>query len=102
MRATDREPRAIFPVEDVRRCARDARMQRNARRRRGITKSDLQDLTEDVRELLDDPREDLAGTEWIYFSSPEWTWEALCGRAGWLLWNPQTEDQIYFEMTVLN
>jgi hypothetical protein len=22
---------------------------------------------------------------WVYFSSPAWTWEQLCGRAGWLV-----------------
>ena len=102
MRAADRRPREIFPVEDVRRCARDVRMQEDARRQHGIRDVDLEDLTQDVRELLDDPAEDLTGMQWIYFSSPDWTWDALCGRAGWLLWNPQTEDQVYFDMTVLS
>jgi len=40
--------------------------------------------------------------EWIYFSSPEWTWQALCGRAGWLLYDKQTGAQHAFWLVVMN
>jgi hypothetical protein len=33
---------------------------------------------------------------WIYFVSPEWTWQKLCGRAGWLTVCDTCHAQINF------
>jgi 2-keto-4-pentenoate hydratase len=41
-------------------------------------------------------------TRWIYFRSPPWTWEQLCGREGWLLVDPRTGRQFQFLMTAMN
>ena len=39
---------------------------------------------------------------WIYFRSPETTWQALCGRADWLLYDPSTRTQLDFRLTLMN
>lgn len=43
-----------------------------------------------------------AELEWLYFSSPGWTWARLCGRAGWLAICPDCEHPIEFRMTMMN
>ncbi|MBK5109763.1 MAG: hypothetical protein JJE10_00175 [Thermoleophilia bacterium] len=42
------------------------------------------------------------GILWIYFRSPEETWQALYGREGWLLYDPATGTQLDFRLTVMN
>jgi hypothetical protein len=39
--------------------------------------------------------------QWIYFSSPAWTWKQECGREGWL-YDPETRMQYGFVMTAMN
>jgi hypothetical protein len=39
---------------------------------------------------------------WIYFSSPAWTWEKLCGRAGWLVVCKDCHLQVDFFLSVMN
>jgi DNA-directed RNA polymerase subunit RPC12/RpoP len=39
---------------------------------------------------------------WIYFKSPEWTWENLCGRAGPLAICPKCASQVKFVCCVMN
>ena len=87
-------PREIFPFDDVRACARNAQLQRRARQRHLAHPGDWEDALNDVAELNPDVR--LDELEWLWFTSPEWTWDRLCGREGWLLWNPQTGDQVHF------
>ena len=38
----------------------------------------------------------------VYFVSPTWTWEKLCGRAGYLIICPHCMRQIDFSCTVMN
>jgi hypothetical protein len=90
----------IFATEDVRACAANRRLQRRAKHRDGYSDARFDDLTNDVREMH--PDVPLDGTEWIWFESPDWTWDALCGRAGWMLWHPGTGDQIYFDAVMIS
>jgi len=39
---------------------------------------------------------------WIYFSSPPWTWQALCGTAGWLAVCDECHLQVDFKLTVMS
>ncbi len=43
-----------------------------------------------------------AELEWLYFSSPSWTWARLCGRAGWMAICPDCQHQIDFQLTAMN
>lgn len=39
----------------------------------------------------------------VYISSPPWRWEALCGRAGWVLTCPVHKTrQLGFELVMMN
>ena len=38
----------------------------------------------------------------VYFVSPAWTWEKLCGRAGYLVICPHCIEQLDFSCTVMN
>ena len=39
---------------------------------------------------------------WFYFESPAWTWEHLCGRAGWLTVCDPCHAQVDFFLEVMN
>lgn len=39
---------------------------------------------------------------WIYFESPRWTWEHLCGRAGWMTVCDDCRLQVQFFLGVLS
>lgn len=39
---------------------------------------------------------------WFYFRSPQWTWEALCGRAGVIAYCAEHQRQVAFEMDLMN
>jgi len=39
---------------------------------------------------------------WFYFSSPDWTWEHLCGRAGWMAVCDHCHEQVLFDCDVMN
>ncbi len=39
---------------------------------------------------------------WIYFRSPAWTWQSLCGRAGWLAVCDPCRTQVSFFLEVMN
>lgn len=39
---------------------------------------------------------------WFYFKSPEWTWELLCGRAGWLVVCDRCRRQVNFFCELMN
>ena len=62
-----------------------------------------------IRECSDDPPLTLgeqglalAAAEWVYFRSPDWTWQNLCGRAGWMLWDPSTGEQFCFQLGIMS
>ena len=93
------ESNEIFPAEDVEASVLDHALQ---------AEHSVSDLGEEIcRELEAARGRALAAgapetTRWIYFTSPEWTWRALCGREGWLLYDPETKAQFEFFMTVMN
>lgn len=93
-----REELEIFPREDVEACMNDEKLQRGME-----TESPFLPTPEMETSRLGAIR---AGApdriRWIYFESPPWTWERLCGRAGWLLVDPETLDQFDFSMTIMN
>lgn len=39
---------------------------------------------------------------WLYFSSPAWTWQQLCGRAGWLVVCTPCHLQVDFFLELMN
>ncbi len=39
---------------------------------------------------------------WFYFKSPQWTWENLCGRAGWMVLSKKDLKQIDFFLEIMN
>ena len=39
---------------------------------------------------------------WLYFSSPAWTWQELCGRAGWLAVCEPCHLQVEFFLERMN
>ena len=88
-----------FPLEDVLTCLNDAQLQDEHR---------AQDQDAETCEALDWFREAAAAdgapdtAEWIYFVSPAWTWESLCGREGWLLFDVERRTQHAFYMVVMN
>ena len=43
-----------------------------------------------------------AELEWLYFTSPPWTWTKLCGRAGWMGICPDCRYQVYFALGVMS
>lgn len=41
-------------------------------------------------------QESAEALSWIYFSSPDWTWERSCGRAGWMVICDECRQQVSF------
>jgi len=39
---------------------------------------------------------------WFYFESPPWTWEHLCGRAGWMTVCDKCHLQVDFFLQLMN
>lgn len=79
----------IFPWPDVEVSRADAALQRRAR-------------NEDARTREGTCPRCQRPLTWVYFSSPPWTWENLCGRAGWLGLCDACHLQVQFDLTVLN
>lgn len=91
--------REIFPIDDVEAClAAEDLCRHNA----------PENLHEIEREALGRKKREAVArgvpesAEWLYFTSPAWTWENLCGREGWLLYDAATKTQYDFVMTVMN
>lgn len=85
----------IFPSSDVYDCLTDRKLQL-ANRFDGCADEMEWERNEFVA------RGDSEQIVWIYFQSPAKTWELLCGRAGWLLLDPKTGEQLDFRLTVMN
>lgn len=89
----------IFPAVDVAASRRDRRLQKDHR---------PEDLDEAMKGHLDQARQEAleAGAspkaQWVYFRSPDWTWQALCGREGWLLVDPGSGKQYTFWLTTMS
>jgi hypothetical protein len=84
----------FFPWEDVDASERDADLQMQHRQAaRGIG-----------TDLLPCPGcgTSAADLTWIYFFSPPWTWERLCGRAGWIAVCKPCRMQVNFTCTLMN
>lgn len=92
--------RGFFPPDHVRLAADDAALQADARRTEALSQEEFQRLVDEL--LAEQPGLCLASAEWVYFRSPDWTWQQMCGRAGWMLWDPSTGEQFAFRMTVMN
>ena len=39
---------------------------------------------------------------WFYFESPKWTWDNLCGRAGWMTVCDACHAQVDFFLEAMN
>lgn len=39
---------------------------------------------------------------WFYFESPKWTWQNLCGRAGWMTVCDACHVQVDFFLEIMN
>ena len=88
----------IYPEDEVAGCAADEALQReNGLEAEDPVREDLERMRSERIGGGADPRID-----WIYFRSPEWTWEALCGREGWLLRDPGSGEQLEFVQTAMN
>lgn len=89
----------IFPREDVEACLQDKKLQEEA-------ESDV--YSHGMSEEMKASRIGAIGAgaperiRWIYFNSPDWTWQSLCGRSGWLLTDPETIDQYDFVLEKMN
>ena len=63
---------------------------------------------EDVESVLRSVRADYIregapeSIRWIFFRSPDSTWENLCGREGWLLVDEESRRQFNFLETAMN
>ena len=86
--------RERLPRAHVLRCAQDADLQDQARRRHGMNPGEFEDALNDALELNPGVSIDLA--EWVWIHDPDDTVEALTSRVGWLLWIPATGAQLYF------
>ena len=62
-----------MPIEDVVECMRDTKLQ---------SQHDVQKAIAHYGDTIKNPPEDCL---WFWFESPDWTWEQLCGRAGWFV-----------------
>ena len=83
--------RGFFPWEDVEACRVDSERQRL--KAEAHKKADLEiQLCPTCQQPA----------EWIWFDSPPWTWQKLCGRAGWLALCDSCHLQIAFHMVLMN
>lgn len=77
----------IYPWVDVEAARRNRRLQRRH------PLSEAEGLREGARScpLCGRGPGELA---WLYFESPKWTWEHLCGRAGWMTVCDDCHEQV--------
>jgi hypothetical protein len=84
-----------FPREDVEKARQNQRLQRShppaeADTYRGTAKP-CPKCGRSTNELA-----------WFYFESPKWTWDNLCGRAGWMTVCDSCRVQVDFFLEVMN
>ena len=82
----------FFPWEDV-----DASRQNKALQRRHVKKRAREDYA-NQRGSCPSCGASPDQLAWFYFESPAWSWEHLCGRAGWMTVCDRCRRQVnYFE-----
>ena len=79
-----------FPVENIIACLRDDALQ---------SRHSLRDALERHKDRLAESVEDAL---WFYFESPAWTWENLCGRAGWMVVSKEPMREAAFFLEIMN
>jgi len=70
-----------------------------------LAKEELEKAKKRLREKIascPDCQRSFDEMEISYFSSPQWTWEHLCGRAGWKVYCPHCKKEAYFELVIMN
>jgi len=86
----------LFPPEDVKACQEDEQLQRESDRQEaqeryvGRARACPSCTTPPLR------------LSCIYFTSPGWKWEMLCGREGWLTHCRWCDIQVDFFLEVMN
>ncbi len=83
--------RGFFPWEDVDACRLDAERQRL--QAEAYKKRDLEIKLCPACQK---------SAQWVWFESPPWTWQKLCGRAGWLAVCDECHLQIAFHLVLMN
>ncbi len=86
----------IFPWEDVRAAQHNTRLQK----KNDVAAARSQHLSQ--AQPCPKCGATAAELSWIFFSSPKWTWEHLCGRAGYLTICEPCNWQVEFFLTMLN
>lgn len=89
-RLDELEPYYDYPLADVIASARDANLQRS---------HNIEAAQAEFASGLPNPPEYYV---WIYFRSPAFTWEMLCGREGWFVIDPETLRPQAFIITLMN
>ncbi len=84
------EGKFTFPLEHIIACLRDDTLQSRHR---------LADALARYKEALAEPIE---SPIWFYFKSPAWTWENLCGRAGWIVVGKEPPQQVAFFLEIMD
>lgn len=88
-----------FPWEDVEACFKN----KANKARQYHSKKNVKDLKEYHKDILCPKcKKGINDLEIFYFESPKWTWEHLCGRAGWMIACKNCKKQLYFELGVMN
>ncbi len=86
--ASESDEEALFPWEDVLKCKIIP------------NEGELKPCPECIKENTEGDKEGHIIT--VYFKSPAWTWERLCGREGYLTICTKHKIQVDFICTVMN
>ena len=84
------EGKFTFPMEHIIACLRDDNLQ---------SRHSLAEALKRYKEQLAEPVENVV---WFYFETPAWTWENLCGRAGWMVVGKESPQQVAFFLEIMN
>lgn len=92
---TDSSGESMFPWDDVDAARNDAALQSN---------HNSETVRREFAERVRCPKCSCSGDRlaWFYFCSPAWTWEHLCGRAGWMAVCDSCHQQVEFVCDVMN
>lgn len=99
----------FFPWKDVEASENDEQLQRVHFSERDCEAPAMLHLEGGQRVALRNDARDCPGCgrepsdlKWVYFSSPDWTWRQLCGRAGWLVICEACHMQVDFFLDRMN
>jgi hypothetical protein len=84
------EGKFSFPLEHIIACLRDDSLQ---------SRHSLAAAKERYKAGIAEPVENAL---WFYFESPAWTWENLCGRAGWMIVAKGSPLEVAFFLEIMN